>query len=1076
MLLRIVAALGLAVAAASGLEPLPSFAEPAISPDGREIAFASGGDIWTVPAAGGDARLLVSHAATESRPQWSPDGRRLAFVSTRTGGGDIYVLTLDSGDVARLTWDDAAETVDGWSADGQWIYFSTNSRDIAGMNDVLRVRATGGTPMLVTGDRYTSEYFAAPSPDGRSVAFSARGIAAGQWWRNGHSHIDESEIWVIAERQQEVVESGAAKRTVPIRTTIGPVVPRGAKALWPMWSADGQRLYFMSDRTGTENIWVTQNVGKLDGEQAGAQVTRFKDGRLLWPTISRDGKTIAFERNFGIWTLDTATGRTAEVKIRRVGAPASAGIEHLRLTNQIRELALSPDGRKILFIVRGEIFAASAKDGGDAARVTTTAGNESEVAWAPDSRRAAYVSDRNGVAQLFLYDFTTQQETRLTNGAVPDYAPAFSRDGRSLAFLRGGRELRVIDLGAKTERLLATGTFPGTIDAGTPIAWSPDGRWLAYLHSTGRMFTNASVVPADGGESRPVSFLANVSSDSLAWSPDGTFITFATAQRTERGQVARVDLVLRTPTFREDGFRDLFQETPARPEPPSPAADAAAEKAGESTKPVEVVFDDIRRRLSFVPTGLDVADQSISPDGKWLLVTADGAGQSNLYLYPIDDLARERPVARQITSTSGAKGSAQFSPDSKEVFYLDDGTARAVPVEKGEARRVDVAAELDVDFHAEKLEVFHQAWTLMRDNFFDERFNGVDWDAARDRFAPRVAGARTPDEMRRAIAQMIGELNASHLGINPPPGQTPPSTGRLGLRFDGAEQERSGRLKVAEVLPLGPAALARTIVPGQFLTAVDGVAIDGATNLDRLLEHKIDRRVVLTLDGKSVAVRPVNLVTEKGLLYRHWVEQQRAYVLKASGGRLGYVHMPDMGQGSLDQLHVDLDAENFARAGVVVDVRNNNGGFVNVYAIDVLARRSYFDMTLRGAAKTPSRTMLGQRSLELPTVLVTNQHSLSDAEDFAEGYRSLRLGKVVGEPTAGWIVYTWNTRLIDGSVFRLPRMRITAADGSQMELRPRPVDVPVTRPIGESLQGRDSQLDAAVRVLLEQLDARTSPQ
>jgi C-terminal processing protease CtpA/Prc len=393
-----------------------------------------------------------------------------------------------------------------------------------------------------------------------------------------------------------------------------------------------------------------------------------------------------------------------------------------------------------------------------------------------------------------------------------------------------------------------------------------------------------------------------------------------------------------------------------------------------------------------------------------------------------------------------------------------------------------VTAELDVDFNAEKTEVFNQAWTLMRDNFFDPAFHGVDWTSARERYAPRIAGSRTPDEMRRVIAQMIGELNASHLGINAPPGGSA-ATGRLGLRFDAAEYERSGRLKITEVLPLGPAALGRTIEPGNFLIAVDGTTISAATNLDRLLDHKIDRRVSLTIgmgpDGKErkeVAVRPVNLNTEKGLLYRSWVEQQRAYVLKASNGRLGYVHMPDMGAASLDQLHVDLDAENFARDGVVIDVRNNNGGFVNVYAIDVLARRSYFNMTLRNAPKAPARTVLGQRSLELPTVLVTNQHSLSDAEDFTEGYRALKLGKVVGEPTAGWIIYTSNTRLIDGSVFRLPSVRITANDGSDMELKPRPVDVPVTRPLGEWAAGRDTQLDAAVRVLIEQLGLRTTSQ
>ena len=184
--------------------------------------------------------------------------------------------------------------------------------------------------------------------------------------------------------------------------------------------------------------------------------------------------------------------------------------------------------------------------------------------------------------------------------------------------------------------------------------------------------------------------------------------------------------------------------------------------------------------------------------------------------------------------------------------------------------------------------------------------------------------------------------------------------------------------------------------------------------------------------------------------------------------------MFDMSSGSLAQLHVDLDAENHAREGVVVDVRNNNGGFVNVYAIDVLARRGYLTMTPRGQGSAPARTVLGQRSLERPTILVTNQHSLSDAEDFAEGYRTLRLGKIVGEPTAGWIIYTWNTGLIDGGTVRLPRMKVTDNTGADMELAPRPVDVPATRPVGESYAGKDSQLDAAVRELLGQLGDRTS--
>jgi tricorn protease len=230
------------VAAASAPAPLPSFAEPGISPDGATIALVSGGDIWEVPAGGGDARLLVSHAATESRPLFSPDGKRLAFTSSRTGGGDVYVLTIATGDLSRLTFDDASELVSGWSGDGKWIYFQSSSHEVSGVLDVYRVSAAGGTPMPAAADRYTTEYFAAPAPSGDVVAITARANAASQWWRNGHSHLDESEIWLLK-----------AGGSVP---AYEPVTKGGAKDAWPMWSGDGKTLFFMSDRSGAQNIWT----------------------------------------------------------------------------------------------------------------------------------------------------------------------------------------------------------------------------------------------------------------------------------------------------------------------------------------------------------------------------------------------------------------------------------------------------------------------------------------------------------------------------------------------------------------------------------------------------------------------------------------------------------------------------------------------------------------------------------------------------------------------------------------------------------------------------------------------------
>ncbi|HXD32373.1 MAG TPA: LpqB family beta-propeller domain-containing protein [Pyrinomonadaceae bacterium] len=1078
-LLTLLACLAFSTAAQAQPQAVPYFTDPAISPDLSEIAFVSGGDIWTVSANGGDARLLVSHPATESRPLYSPDGKKLAFISSRTGNGDIYVLTLDSGDLKRITFDDSNDALDAWSADGKWLYFGSSSRDISGMSDIYRVSAEGGTPMIVAGDRFTGEYFSAPSPDGNTIALSGHGFGQSQWWRKGHSHIDESEIWFL--------RLGATPRYERISEG-------GAKEVWPMWHKDGRSVYYISDRSGAENIWLAEPGRKP------RSLTNFTSGRAIWPSISYDRRIIVFNRDSQIWKFDTSNNRASAVAIIRRGASTGPTVEHLRLSDQISEMALSPDGKKIAFVVRGEVFAATASDGGDAARVTNSPAEEGQITWSPDSRRLVYVSDRAGVDHIFAYDFGSNAETQLTNASASDSTPRFSPDGKLIAFERGGEDIRVLEVETKKERSIARGQLERPpLESDRNFVWSPDSKWIAYMPIGERLFKNVFVVPVSGGESRALSFLANGNSNTVSWSPDGTYILFDTNQRTEDGQLARIDLLQRVPKFREDQFRDLFKEEPSKipptrqPDPtstpspapvPSPSASPlpvlppAADAKGKPTpKPVEITFDQIRRRLTMLPVGLDVNYQTISSDGKWVLMIAVVANQQNLYVFPLDELSREPAIARQLTSTAGFKRWAQFSPDNKEVYYLEQGRINIYNMDNRQTRPLAVSAELDVDFARERGEVFRQAWTYLRDNFYDSKFHGADWNQVRAQYEPLAAGARTPDELRRIISLMLGELNASHLGISAPAANaTAPATGRLGVRFDRNEYERAGALRITEVIPLTPAAIGNIKV-GEYLLSVDGVPIKANINLDEMLAYKINRRVVLTVGSspagaqkREVVLRPSNGATERGLLYRNWVEENRAYVAKASNGRLGYVHMPDMGFGSLTQFYIDLDVENQKRDGVVVDMRNNNGGFVNVYAIDVLLRKSYFSMQPRGFSNSaPSRSHLGQRALELPTILVVNRHTLSDGEDFTEGYRSQKVGKVVGEPTAGWIIFTSGTGLIDGSVLRLPFEKITATDGTVMEMNPRPVDVAVDKPLGESYEGKDSQLDAAVRELLKDI-------
>ena len=373
--------------------------------------------------------------------------------------------------------------------------------------------------------------------------------------------------------------------------------------------------------------------------------------------------------------------------------------------------------------------------------------------------------------------FTTLRPTPKRSSpatAASDDTPRYSPDGKMIAFERGGEEIRVIDVDSKQERSIARAHLERPpLNSDRPFVWSPDSKWIAYMPVGDKLFKNVFVVPAAGGESRAVSFLANGGSNTVSWSPDGTYLLFDTGQRTENGQLARVDLLPRTPKFREDQFRDLFKEEtpktnlkpdnrPPTPEPqPSPTATAAAApaagseaKAKPTPKPVEINFDQIRRRLSLLPVGIDVGYQTISPDGKWVLMIAGVANQLNLYVFPLDELSKDPFVAKQLTSTAGGKSSAQFSPDSKEVYYLEQGRINIVTLDNRQTRPLAVTAEMDVDFAREKLEVFQQAWTYMRDNFFDPNFHGANWDEVRAEYVRACGrGAHT----RRAAANYLAD-------------------------------------------------------------------------------------------------------------------------------------------------------------------------------------------------------------------------------------------------------------------------------------------------------------------------------
>ncbi|MDP9104359.1 MAG: S41 family peptidase [Candidatus Eremiobacteraeota bacterium] len=1053
-------------------DPAPSFAEPSVSPDHAEIAFVSGGDVWSVPSAGGTARLLAATGGAARRPLFSPDGKRLAFVSTQTGASGVYVLTLDGGTLRRVTHDDQPAELSAWSADGRFVYFSSASHNISNAADVYRVAVGGGTPMRVLHEDYVPHTAAVPSPDGAAIAFVRNGFS--QWWRRGHSHMDESEI-VVAHPGTRLFDT---------------VVSPPGKNLWPMWSPDARTLYFVSDRAGSDELWARGSDARM------RQLTALHGGRVLWPSISRDGKLIAFERAMKIWTYDVEGGTARQLAIVPRGLPAVLTQRHVTQSNRFTSLGLSPDGKKIAFVGRGRIFAASATEGGEAQLVTARDDAAYDVpVWAAGSRRIAYVVDRGTEQAIATYDFPDGPQRVITPSGHHDDYPHWSPDGKSLAFVRDGRELHVMDVATRADRIVAHGVMDRRPfgDMGD-IAFSPAGDWIAYADQDRGGFTNAYVVRTAGGTPRAVTFLPNGNGGPLAWAPDGTRLFIVTSQRTENGTIAQIDLIPRSPRFREDAFRKLFpeeaprQELPSRtiPTPPpsaSPKPQGVASPAPSAAPKRETTIDftDIRERVSFVQTGLDVQRVVVTPDSKTLVLVANAASQENLYAFSIDETSTDEQVAKQLTSTAGHKADVAITPDGRSAIYLDAGRAFVADLTGKGAKPLGLAAELDVDFAHDKAVVFAQAWSLLDRWYADPNFHGANWDSVRHQYEPYALAARTPQEFYRVLSLMIGELNSSHSGVRAaaPPGAPPFTTGRLGVDWDVAEYERTGRLRIASLVPLGPAVVAGHIAPGDEVLAVDGRSVDRTTDVDELLANRIGKRTEVRIAprgdaaaARTVVVQPVDRATEEQLRYRAWVATRRAYVERVSGGRLGYVHVYDMGPDALAKFYADLDVQNRAKAGVVVDIRNNNGGFVDPYAVDVLTRREYLTFKSRFGYDAPERTSLGERALDRPTVLVVNERSLSDAENFTEAYRQLHAGSVVGVPTAGWIIFTSNVSLADGGLIRLPSTRVIAHDGVDMELHPRPVDVRAENPPGAAQRGDDPQLDAAVRELLKRAGGR----
>jgi tricorn protease len=1036
-----VVALLLTAAALRAQEPIKFARYPDISPDGRLVAFTYLGDIWVVEAIGGVARPVTMHEAHDTAPVFSPDGRFIAFSSNRHGSYDVFVVPTQGGKPRRLTYDSAADLVTGWSPDGKNVLFqSSRTTSYPGGFELYTVPVEGGRQQRVSVGEGRDGVF---SPKGDQIAL-VRG--PGTWYRKGYRGSANDDVWISN-------ADGTHNRRLTTFT---------GQDGSPMWSADGKSVYYVSEYFGTPANIVKQDAA---GKSPPVQVTFHKDDAVRRARISGagtdGGQWIVYECGGDLWMACTREGvRPRQLAIEVYADDKSNTEESHTFTTGCTEFALSPDERHIAFVVHGSVCMMPTDGSGKVRRLTTSPAYDHNIVWAPDGQKILFTSDRSGNEDVYvlepddtehpkLVDALHFKVTRLTETPEAEQSLSFTPDGKRVLFLRGGQLWGMNPDGTDQKVVVKDRQV---ID----YELTSDGKWLAYARLDGSFASEVYVMPATGGEAKNVTRYATYNAGI---------------------------------TFSKDGKRMAFIST--RPNLPSlyvlsmqkPAAAGAASSN-------EIDWEDIHLRVE--QPALTPADQgAISPDGNLVAYCSlDASGRAeDLWVasVPRGHVSRVttghlRP--QQITWSKKQTNTVYFRDSEGQIRRvrvgmsgleaLFAGSGRSPSLGAGDANVIPFRVKMTIKRDEEFQEIFDQSWRAMAEYFYDAHYHGADWRAVRAKYRPLVKHVAMKEDLYALIHIMLGELNASHLGIFGLGSMPDEFTADLGLIFD--ENYRGPGLKIAEILKRGPAdKRGVNLKPGEFVLSIDGTRVTEQTDVSKLLNGKTGESVVLqvaasaTADAKAtrrVEIQAAGRRSISQLMYERWVEKNAQRVSELSHGKLGYIHIPSMDQEGLTRFVRSLYSDNFDKEAIVLDVRFNSGGFTHDQVLNYLGGREHTLFRQRdGGEGLVLRSY--DRKWTKPLVVLINNRSYSDAEIFPSAFKTLGLGKVVGQATGGHVIGTSSIPLIDGSLFSIPRTGVFNSRGENMEKVGVTPDIAVDNDPDQLARGIDAQLERAVQVLSE---------